>query len=109
MKIVNSSTEQTDNKDVIRVGLAIDSKVYYAALVDTKTHKCYVEEVGLSGMKTGYQGVYRKIDDEECWRRVYAFFNAAGVFDRFLKGRNWYWDRKNGRDNIPQGLLGKVK
>ncbi len=101
MRIFDTSIKETDNKNVVSVGLAEDNKIFYAALVDLTSKKCYVEEVGLTGAKSGFTGIYRKIDNEEEWQRIYNMFNKAGVFDKFLKGANYHWDKKNGHSNVP--------
>jgi len=101
MRLVSSKAEQTDNANVVRVGLAVDETTYYAALVDTQTNKCYVEELGLASKNMGYQGVYRQIKNEREWQVVYRFFRLCGVFDKFLHGKEWYWSGMNEVDSVP--------
>lgn len=101
MKMVDTDVKETDNKNVVCVGTAIDSEIFYAALVDITSRRCYVEEIGLSQAKMGFTGIYRKIENDQEWQKVYQFFNAAGVFDKFLKGRNYHWNKTEGKSNIP--------
>ena len=103
MKLVNTDTKQPDPErpNMVCVGLAIDSSIYYAALVDMRTKKNYVEEVGISPAGTMFTGVFRQIDDDQAWKRVSEFFNKAGVFENFYKGSNWRWAKKDNESIIP--------
>lgn len=110
MKLVDVNFRNLDeNPNILCVGLAVDSDVYYAALVDTTTYLCYVEEVGLTPAKTGFNGIYRKIENGEVWNYVYNFFVKAGAFDKYLKGKNWRWVEKNGKAQIPKWFTEKVQ
>ena len=102
MKLVSTEVKKAPkSENIYCVGLAIDSGIYYAALVDIKTQKNYVEEVSLSPTKQKFTGVFKKIVNEELWRKLCAFFNAAGVFEQFWKGKNWRWHKENGKESIP--------
>ena len=102
MKIVNTEVKQIPKSQSLwSVGMAVDSDIYYVAMVDIQTNKNYVEEVSISPSKEKFTGVFKKIEDEETWQKVSSFFNAAGVFEQFWKGKNWRWHKENGKEVVP--------
>ncbi len=102
MKLVSTKVKRIPESETIyAVAIAMDSDIFYAALIDIKTGKNYVEEVSLSPTKEKFTGVFREIKNTDQWKLVSAFFNAHSVFDKFWKGKNWTWNRKDGIPTIP--------
>jgi len=102
MKLINTDVKKIPkSKSLYSIGMAIDSSIYYVAMVDINSQKNFVEEVSLSPSREKFTGVFREIQDEETWKKVSAFFNAAGLFEQFWKGKNWRWHRENGKEVVP--------
>ena len=91
-----------DRPWMVCVGIAIDSGIYYAALVDTRYRKNYVEEVSLSPSGAEFTGVFRQITDDKEWRIASDFFLKVGVFERFYNAQNWRWSRTDNKDDVPK-------
>lgn len=109
MHLVSDEIREMDPSmpHIVCVGLAMDSGIMYAAIVDTKTRKNYVEEVSMSSANVHFTGTVRKLENDEEWRRVSDFFNRIGVFERFYNGKNWRWKRSQGKDSIPKKFKDK--
>jgi len=108
MKMVTTEPQKVDKSTMWIVAIAKDSGKYYGALVDPKTMKCYVEEMGVGYSEDRVTGYFLKIEDEEEWRTAVQFFEKHKVFTKFLEGRNWLFAKHNGKPLISKETWEKI-
>lgn len=92
-KLVWDSTQRilpVEGSELLCIGLAVNSGVYYAALVHPVTQVNYTLYANLSNSVTGhFKMTYAEIEDEKEHRAIDDFFLKAGTFELYYKGMNW--------------------